>query len=93
VELASDALIPLDVKAWARHKVSTKTCECGATKCRSAYISARSRIEIAIAVFGRFKAALLLMCECAHMFVCEDVTVQRKVAADLMFVLSKKLSI
>jgi hypothetical protein len=59
-------------------------------KCSSAYINAPSRIEIAISVFGRFKAARLLMPECARMCVCEDVIAQRKVAADLIFVHSKK---
>lgn len=60
-------------------------------ECSSAYINAPNRIENAMPVFGRFKAARVLVCEGAHMYVCEDVTVQRKVAADLIVVHSKKV--
>ena len=69
-ELASVTLIPLHARAWAHHSQAfTKMCEYGATKCSSAYFIAPSRIEIAIPLFGRFKAARVHMCEYAHLYV------------------------
>lgn len=58
-------------------------------KCNSCYINAPSGIEIGFPVIKRFTPARMLMCECAHVCMCEHFIVQSKVPADLILVLSK----